>query len=113
MPERRRSREIERLVEELIDKLTEAVEAATSARARVLTEDYLRAAVAEAPGTVPGHASPKAETAPVAPPSPPRARRVRLKPAVITKPKAPPTVAPEVERRTAEREQERRAAELE
>jgi hypothetical protein len=109
MPARKRSREIERLVDELI----EAVESAISARARVLTEEFMRAAMAEAPSAMPGHASLKAETAPDATPPPPRARRVRPKPAVITKSEAPPAVDPDEERRTAEREQERRAAGLE
>jgi hypothetical protein len=108
MPERRRSREIERLVEELI----EAVESAISARARVLTEEYLRAAMAEAPRVVARHAS-TTEASPGAAPPPPRARRVRPKPAAVTKPKAPPVVDPDEERRVAELDEKRRTAELE
>ena len=102
MPERRRSPEIESLVEELIERLTEAVEAATSARARVLTDDYLLAAKAEAPAAVPVRASPTAR----APPSPPeRARPVRPKrppPTTVAEPKAPPAVDADEERRTVE-----------
>jgi hypothetical protein len=44
MPERPRSPEVEQLVQDLTRQLTEAVELATSARARVLSEDFLRAA---------------------------------------------------------------------
>jgi hypothetical protein len=105
MPERRTSREIESLVEALIKRLTEAVEAATSARSRVLTDGYLRAAEAEAPGALPVHASPTAEPSPDVSPRPLRARPARPKrprPAKVAEPKAPPAVDADEERRTAE-----------
>jgi len=109
MPERRRSREIERLVDELI----EAVESAISARARVLTEEYMRAGMEDAPRAVRGNASTTEASSEDAPLPPPRVRRVRPRPAVATKPKALPVVDPDEERRKAERADERRAAELE
>lgn len=80
---------------------------------RSLGSGHARTAMAEAPSAMPGHASLKAKTAPDATPPSPRTRRVRPKPAVITKSEAPPAVGPDEERRTVEREQERRAAELE
>jgi hypothetical protein len=46
MPPSRRSREIEELVQAFIGTLTEAIEVATSARALVLSEEYLRSTAA-------------------------------------------------------------------
>jgi len=112
MPKRRKSREIERLVEELIERLTEAVESAIPARARVLTEEYMRAAMEEAPRAERGHASPTAEALADVP-RPPQPERLRPKRAVVTKPKAPPPIDPDEARRTAELDQERRASERE
>jgi len=112
MPELRRSREIERLVEELIERLTEVVESATSARARALTEEFLQAATAEAPGAMQVHASPTLEPSRDVPPLPRRARPKRQAPAVVTKPEALAPTHTGEERRAAELAEDRRIAEL-
>jgi hypothetical protein len=118
MPKRRSSPEIEHLVEALIRRLTEAVESAISTRARVLTQEYLRAveapaprpesiilAVPEPPAPADQHKAPIVEPSPKAPSSPQRVQRLRPKgqrPAVVAVAKALPAIDPEEERRTAE-----------
>jgi hypothetical protein len=115
MPERRRSPEIERLVEGLVRRLTEIVEATIAARTRVLTEDYLRAAVAAAHGmaprplVVPALVSPMAEDkafvlarSPDVPPLGRRPRQTRQRPAVVADTKVLPHIDQEQERRAAE-----------
>jgi hypothetical protein len=113
MPEHRRSPEIERLVQALTRGLTEAVESAIDARARVLTEEYMRAAMAEAPSTepslpaMPGPASPTVGDEPLvvmaSPGVAPLRRRSRPKrPPVVAEAKAIPAIDPEEARRAAE-----------
>jgi hypothetical protein len=118
MPARRRSREIEELVQGFIRRLAEALESATSARALVLSEEYMRAAATSArrpePNVqaVPERPSPTLAQEPdVAAPSrevqprPPRAERVRPKrqpPAPAAEAKAAPAIDLEEQRRTAE-----------
>ena len=118
MIEPRRSREIEELVQTFIRELTEAVESATEARARVLGEEYLRAAapLARRPEArarpVAKRASPAGMAEPVlveptgkVQPDPPRAAQVRPKrerPAPSSKAQPVPAIDPEGERRAAE-----------
>ena len=116
MPERRSARSIELLVEALIRRLTKVVESEISARARVLTEEYLRSATAERRLAAPrAHvleppSRTEEPTAYAGEPSPkvPRPRRAqpirprRPRPDVVTDAQALPAVDPEQERRTAE-----------
>jgi hypothetical protein len=122
MTQHRRPPAIEALVRAFIRELTEAVESATTARARVLTEEYLRAAAAPQsrpepkPRLASKLASPRnAEPAPAlpvgvepsgeVPPEQPRTARLRRKrqrPSVAAETRAVPTIDPEDERRAAE-----------
>jgi hypothetical protein len=118
MPERRRSREIEELIQAFTRRLTEAVEAATAARARVLSEQFMRAAAApqrrpepkvkaaqDLPAPTEAHEFAHVEVSPQVEPSPPRAAPVRPKrqrPALVSDAKVPPAIDPEEERRAAE-----------
>jgi len=118
MPERRRSREIEDLVEAFALRLTAAVESVTSTRARVLSEEYLRSATTPpSPTELKGRAASQllslnqpnepenVEPSPTAQGSPPRALRVRpraLRPAPAAAAKVPAAIDPEEQRRTAE-----------
>jgi hypothetical protein len=111
MLERRRPPEIERLVAALVRRLMEVVETSIAARTRALTEDYLRAANGEAPGTkpkplaVPAVGSPTAENEPLVLASsraPVRRRPRQARPAVVADTRALPEIDPEQERRAAE-----------
>jgi hypothetical protein len=118
MPARRKSREIELLVQAFIGRLTEAVESAIAARARVLSEEYLRAAAA-----APRHPEPRAgaiaelpspteapaadagvpsQTEQADPPRPAQVRPKRQRTAPVIEAKAAPAIDPEEQRRAAE-----------
>jgi hypothetical protein len=118
MSERPRSREIEQLVEEFTQRLSEAIASATAERARVLSEDFLRAAAAAqrtpepTVRAVPNLPSPNQGLEPDVVESPPevqlalpvaaRVRPQRRRRVLVSEAKVPPPVDPEEERRAAE-----------
>jgi hypothetical protein len=95
------SREIEVLIEGVVQQLEDAIEAATLARARDLTEQYLRTMAPRPRPRAAISAAPPATPRPVDEARPPAPRPRRPAKAIVAA-KAPPPVDLESERRAAE-----------